>query len=135
MSDKTETPKPRKKPGPPPTWTPEEMADALIAANGLLSRAAKRLGCSISTVFDYCQKHPQVQAARREAEERVLDFAEGKLMEAINEGDKTAIIFFLKCKGKKRGYTERPEHYQNQMDSPTLKIEFVKSGDLQEDNQ
>lgn len=99
--------KPHKKPGPPPEWTPEEMAAAIVAANGLVTHAAKRLGCAPATVVKYCHEHPVCQAARKEADERVLDFAEGKLMEAINAGNITANIFFLKCKGKPRGYTEQ----------------------------
>ena len=31
------------------------------------------------------------------------------LQDAINDGNLTATIFFLKCKGKKRGYIERQE--------------------------
>jgi len=38
-----------------------------------------------------------------------LDLAESKLLKAIEEGQIAAIIFYLKCKGKKRGYVERQE--------------------------
>lgn len=44
-----------------------------------------------------------------EAEESVIDNAESKLLQHINDGDVTSLIFFLKTRGKKRGYIERVE--------------------------
>ena len=44
-----------------------------------------------------------------EARENTLDFVESKLMKAIDDGNLTAIIFFLKTRGKSRGYSERSE--------------------------
>ena len=41
-----------------------------------------------------------------EFEDRLLDFAESKLIHKIEQGDVIATIFFLKTKGKRRGYIE-----------------------------
>ena len=41
-----------------------------------------------------------------DVEEGLIDLCETKLMQQINEGNLTAIIFFLKTKGKQRGYIE-----------------------------
>ena len=39
--------------------------------------------------------------------ENGLDFAESKLIENINRGKENSIMFFLKTKGKNRGYIDR----------------------------
>lgn len=54
-------------------------------------------------------------------EDRMIDFAESKLMKKIEEGDTIATIFFLKTRGKKRGYVEKAEvkHTLNLDEKPT----------------
>jgi len=47
--------------------------------------------------------------AADDVSEILLDFAEAKLYDQIKNGNTTAIIFFLKTRGKKRGYVERQE--------------------------
>jgi hypothetical protein len=38
-----------------------------------------------------------------------LDFAEASLFKQIKEGNTPATVFFLKCKGKSRGYSDKSE--------------------------
>jgi hypothetical protein len=47
--------------------------------------------------------------AIKDIENVTLDFAESKLHEQIRTGNVASIIFFLKTKGKVRGYIERQE--------------------------
>ena len=51
-----------------------------------------------------------------------LDFVEGKLFEAIDKNNITGIIFYLKTKGKHRGYVER--HELAGVDDKELKVEI-----------
>jgi len=91
----------------------EQKAEKIIAAikesKGLLTLAARKAGISYTTVWRYTQDFPSVKQAVEEAKEFMTDFAEGKLFEKISKGDITAIIFYLKTKGKSRGYVERHE--------------------------
>jgi hypothetical protein len=59
------------------------------------------------TIIRYMRE--MVQPWLDEIQEATLDLAEPKLREKINEGDKTALIFYLKTKGKQWGYVERTE--------------------------
>ena len=47
-----------------------------------------------------------------DAKQGLIDFAESKLVEMMKGGNPTALIFFLKCKGKDRGWIERQEIQQ-----------------------
>ena len=42
-------------------------------------------------------------------EDMNIDYVESKLLENIDKNDTIAILFYLKTKGKKRGYIERQE--------------------------
>ena len=90
-------------------FTQVEVARALTAANGLVTSAARRLGCNPKTVYRNIERFPALKDVLTEARESTMDLVESKLMEAIEAGNLTAIIFFLKTQGKSRGYSERSE--------------------------
>lgn len=101
--------------------TDEEIADALIRAQGLVTFATKLIckarseeagepfSISQQAVSKRISESPGLKAVLDECDKAVLDMAEGKLLKLINEGNLSAIIFYLKCKGKGRGYVERQE--------------------------
>lgn len=95
--------------------TDKDLADALAACKGILVAAvgwlAKERGKSITrqTLAKRIEASERLRAVVAEVEDQTLDWAESRLLELISRGDKTAILFYLKCKGKARGYTERQE--------------------------
>src|SRR5262245_31152167 len=93
----------------PERFTVDEVAEALSSSKGIIAAAAAKLGTSRQTVYEYVQRHPELAAVRSEATDATLDFAESRLLEGIEAGNLTAIIFYLKTKGKQRGYVERAE--------------------------
>ena len=90
-------------------YTAQQVADALTAAKGFVSVAAKNLQCSDQTVRNYMERYAMCKQAVTDARESMIDIAEGRLYQNINSGDNTAIIFFLKTQAKHRGYIERYE--------------------------
>ena len=94
-----------------------------------ISATCNALGISRQSFYNYKDSSEKLREQIEEADEAILDFAESKLMQHINDGDVTSLIFFLKTKGKSRGYVERTE---NVVSNPFL--ELMKSCDS-EDNE
>lgn len=76
---------------------------------GNISATCSALGITRQTFFNYRNSSKLLDQRLNEVAESLVDFAESKLVEQINDGNLTAIIFFLKTKGKSRGYVERIE--------------------------
>lgn len=90
-------------------FKPQQVAEALLLNNGNATAAARVLGCAAHTVRNYCAKYPEVQAARENGFETVLDVAEQALARKAAEGEGWAVCFLLKTRGRHRGYVERGE--------------------------
>ena len=75
-----------------------------------VSATCAALNISRTMWYKWRNKHPKLDELLKESEESLIDFAESKLMENINSGMETSLIFFLKTKGKNRGYVETVEN-------------------------
>lgn len=87
----------------------ENFLKAFEASAGNVSIACKKANVSRETFYQWCKKDKKFNKSVEDIKEGLLDFAESILMKKIKEGDNTCIIFFLKTKGKQRGYSERFE--------------------------
>jgi len=87
----------------------ELMIEALKKNMGIISSACEEVGISRQTHYNWLKDDEVYRKDAEEILEYTLDYVENKLLEKIKEGDNTAIIFYLKTKGKKRGYIERAE--------------------------
>jgi hypothetical protein len=82
---------------------------ALEKSLGVVTTACKNVGLDRTSHYRYLKDDAEYAEAVREIENVALDFAESKLHKQIDKGDTTACIFYLKTKGKGRGYVERSE--------------------------
>lgn len=82
---------------------------AIIEASGSISGAAKALGLHRSSLWLRIQKDERLERVLHQAREELVDLAESKLKEAIEDGAPWAISLALKTLGKGRGYVERVE--------------------------
>lgn len=87
----------------------EAFLKAVPGTGGLYTKIAKKLKIQRQTVARYIERYPDLKAAVEDEIESTIDTAEEAIKGKIAEGDTQAIMFFLKTKGKHRGYTEKTE--------------------------
>lgn len=86
---------------------------------GNISMACDRAGIARATYYNWMAEDKEFNIQVRDTEERNLDFAESQLLKGIKNENATLLIFYLKTKGKNRGYVERQEFEFNN-DKPDL---------------
>lgn len=95
-----------------------KFLEILENSHGIVLSACKSCDLPRSTYYKWLNDDPEFKLAVDDIQEMAIDFVESKLMKRI-DGDfetppsDTAIIFFLKTRGKKRGYIERTEVEQS----------------------
>lgn len=77
--------------------------------NANISETCLAMNMSRQTFYNWKNDDEDFAKAVDEVQESMIDFAESKLLENIKDNKETSIIFYLKTKGKSRGYTERQE--------------------------
>ena len=107
--------------------TAERMIEAIEEARGFVTKASDILGISRKTFYVYLKKYQTAQQALDDTREKRHEWVESKLMKAIDEGNLTAIIFYLKTQGKHLGYVERQEFTGK--DGNELNIRFLWQDD------
>ncbi len=85
------------------------MLKAMETSLGIVSTACKMANVSRNAHYTWMREDKQYKEAIDLIQESVTDFVESHLYKLVKEGNPAATIFFLKTKGKKRGYIERQE--------------------------
>jgi len=87
----------------------ESLLKALEKSLGIVTVACKNADVPRSTFYKWLKEDEGFARGVKDIENIALDFAESQLHKQIAENSTTATIFYLKTKGKKRGYIERQE--------------------------
>mgnify|MGYP003634266055 FL=1 len=87
----------------------ESVLSALENSLGVVTVACKSADIPRSTYYKWLKGDEEFAAKVKDIENIALDFGESQLHKQIGEGSTAATIFFLKTKGKRRGYIERSE--------------------------
>ena len=92
-----------------PPYTAKDFIDAMPGTGGIKTAIARKVGCDWHTADKYIKTYPTVAQAYADECEGVLDLAESKLIQQVNNGEQWAVKYILSTKGKNRGFTERTE--------------------------
>lgn len=87
----------------------EKFLENFKLSLGNISISCEASGISRQTYYNWVKQDTTFAQECKDIEERNLDLAEMKLLNAIREGKTAELLFYLKTKGKKRGYVERQE--------------------------
>lgn len=98
---------------------------ALKKSLGNRTISAEKAGISRKTFNDWYRDDSEFKQKVDEIDEYQIDFVESKLMENINSNETTSIIFFLKTRGKGRGYVEKVQTELSTSKSDPVVINYV----------
>jgi ACT domain-containing protein len=82
------------------------LLDALERTLGIVTPACKAVGISRQLYYEYINTDPEFKKAVEEINEIALDFTETQLFAKIKEGSERSILFYMKYKARKRGYSD-----------------------------
>ena len=88
----------------------DRIIECLKETNGLISLAAKRVPCSVTTIYARAQAVQKVQRTIEECRGELVDYGELALRKAVIGGEPWAVGLVLKTLGRDRGYVERTEN-------------------------
>jgi hypothetical protein len=103
----------------------KQIIDALEKSLGIVTTAVRNVGIARSTFYKWYSEDKEFKAQVDDIENIALDFAESQLHVQISDGIPTSTIFYLKTKGKKRGYVERTEITGVEGEPTAFKIEII----------
>ena len=87
----------------------KKLIKALEQSLGVVTTACKNVDVARSTFYDWYNADEVFKKEVDGIGDIAIDFAESQLHKQIQDGNSTSTIFYLKCKGKKRGYVEKTE--------------------------
>lgn len=92
------------------TKSQKQLIQAYENSLGNVSVAVRACNLSRETFYRWKRENPLFAEKIEEIDEASIDFAETMLKKNIRDGKESSIFFYLKTKGKSRGYIETVEN-------------------------
>ena len=92
----------------------------LQKAHGVVTEACQKAKISRAQYYRYWNSDDKFRQECDDIQEAAVDYVESQLFKNIEQGNITGQIFYLKTKGKHRGYIEKTEVQQETTGSITF---------------
>jgi hypothetical protein len=99
----------------------QRLLDELRKSLGIITTACRKCDIGRETFYRWYNEEQWFHDEYETILEEQIEFVENKLVECINDKDHTAIIFYLKTKGRKKGWREINDI---NIQTDNIKIEF-----------
>lgn len=103
----------------------KKALDALKSTMGNVTAACTAADINRRNFYKWREDDAEFDQAVKDISESAIDMGETALMKQIQEGNTACIIFFLKTRGKERGYVERMEHDHRGKDGGAIQYENI----------
>ena len=107
----------------------ELLLVALEKSLGIVTPACKDVGISRMTFYRYYNEDVDFKKAVDDINDITLDFVENQLLRKIKEGSERSIMFYMKYKARKRGYTDSIDITSGGKEISTITIVRAKKND------
>jgi hypothetical protein len=116
------------------TKTKMKLIEALERSLGIVTPACKEVGISRNTFYTYYNEDIDFKSAVDDINEVTLDFAENQLLKKIKEGSERSILFYMKYKARRRGYSDSIDITSGGDKITGINISIVKPEDNKDGN-
>ncbi len=104
-----------------------EVIDALVKSKGIVTEACLAVNISRDTYYRWLDTDPVFAKGVEQAKESAIDFVEGQLYKNIEKGLEASTIFYMKTRGRNRGYAEKIDINHEGIDNININVS-VKNG-------
>lgn len=112
----------------------KKLLEALEKSLGIVTPACKEVGISRNQFYVYYREDEEFKKAVDDINDITLDFVENQLLRKIKEGSERSIMFYMKYKARKRGYTDSIDITTNGENLNKIQIEIINPIKKDEDS-
>jgi hypothetical protein len=103
-----------------------EIIKALEKTMGIIHTACQMTNVARATFYRWINEDKEFAKEVEEIKDLQMDYVESKLIKNIGDGKETSIIFYLKTKGRNRGYSENLDITSKGDKFNEIKVHIVK---------